>query len=243
MWFRVAVVTVVLHCGEFVRAETITLRSGNGSVGGTDSLITMLVGPADTWFASAFTPSDFADARSGPAAFIISPNGAWISDLPSDNTAQWISTSSSGASEGSTALYAIDFTLTDPAASATLDLKYSVDNVLGGGGAGPTQGVYLNGMPISGSSIGGDFLSEYSITRSDIAPLLAVGTNTLYINATDVGGPAGLIFSATIETTPIPEPVSLTILGSGLAGLCFFVRKRRRGVSTDPSRFIPSPNP
>ena len=140
--------------------------------------------------------------------------------------ARWISTGPNGAGEGGTALYAIDFTLAQPAASATLDLRFSVDNALGGNG--PNQGVYINGTAVSGNSTAAGFTSELTIARSDIAPLLVAGTNTLYINSTDQGGPGGLIFSATIETVPIPEPGTLALLGFGSLGLLITVQRLLR---------------
>jgi hypothetical protein len=204
----------MLLSGTLLPAETIVLRSGNGSVGGNDTLVSMLLGPADAAFTTAFTPADFAAADTGPAAAIIANHGAWIATLPSDPQARWISTSANGVNEGGTALYAIDFTLASAASSATLDLQLAVDNALGGG---PNQGVFLNGTAISGNSMPAGFSSPSSLQRNDIAPLLVAGTNTLYINATDQGGPGGLIFSATIETVPIPEPGSLLMACAGAA--------------------------
>jgi hypothetical protein len=184
----------------------------------------MLTGPADTNFATAFTPADFSAAGSGPAAFIIANNPAWIATLPSDPLARWISTSANGAGEGGTALYAIDFTLAGAASSATLDLHYAVDNALGGG---PNQGVFLNGTQVSGNSTGAGFTSESFLLRNDVAPLLVAGNNTLFINATDQGGPGGLIFSATIETVPIPEPAGLLLLAIGSFAALASAQQRR----------------
>jgi len=223
-WFGVAFVAIVLLNGPVTFAETVILQSGNGAVGGTDSQITMLLGPADTPFSTAFTPADFAAAQSGPAASIIANHPAWIATLPSNPSARWISTAPTGATEGGTALYAIDFTLAQPAASATLDLRFAVDNSLGGA---PNQGVYINGTAISGDSSGAGFTSELTITRSDIAPLLVAGTNTLYINSADQGGPGGFIFSATLETVPIPEPGTLALAGFGAMVLILCARRRR----------------
>jgi hypothetical protein len=140
-------------------AETIVLRSGNGSIGGNDSQVNMLLGPADSAFSTAFTNTDFTNAKNGSDAFGISPHPAWGSGLAGDAISQWISTSSSGAGEGGTALYAIDFNLSDPFGSATLDFHFVVDNGLGGG---PNQGIFLNGGAISGNSTGGAFRPKRS---------------------------------------------------------------------------------
>ena len=95
-----------------------------------------------------------------------------------------------------------------------------MDNVLGWG---PNQGVFFNVAAISGNSNGGGFGSPPTTLTPNIAPLLVLGTNTLYINATDLGGPAGLLFSATITTTEVtsavPEPASSALVGLGIAGL------------------------
>ena len=134
-------------CAFSVNADQIiNLKSGNGAVGGADGQITFLGGPADTAFGTAFTPADFTAASSGSAASIVAPIPGWL--LPTaftpDPTAQWISDNPSGAtSSGSSALYAIDFTITDPTiASASIDFNFAVDNLLG---TGPNQGLYLNG--------------------------------------------------------------------------------------------------
>ncbi len=74
--FGAAALVLALAGGRLSKAETVVLRSGNGSIGGNDTLISMLAGPADTNFAAAFTPSDFAAADIGPAAFIIANHGS-----------------------------------------------------------------------------------------------------------------------------------------------------------------------
>ncbi len=104
-------------------------------------------------------------------------------------------------------------------------MRFSVDNALGGNG---NQGVYINGTAVSGDSTAAGFTSELTIARSDIAPLLVAGTNTLYINSTDQGGPGGLIFSATIETVPIPEPGTLALVAFGSLGLIISFRRLLR---------------
>jgi hypothetical protein len=103
-WTGLAAIALACFGGAMSHAETVVLRSGNGSIGGNDTLISMLTGPADTNFSTAFTPADFAAAGSGPAAFIIANHGAWIPTLPGDPLARWISSSANGVVEGGTAL-------------------------------------------------------------------------------------------------------------------------------------------
>ena len=102
------------------RREKIVLRSGAGVAGGPDSTVHMLVGADNTPFANTFTASDFASARSGPAARILTSRyGAWIAGLAGDADSKWINTSDNRGTGGN-ALYAIDFNLTPPFSDATL---------------------------------------------------------------------------------------------------------------------------
>lgn len=215
--------------------QSISLRSGNGAVGGPDSFISFLLGPIDSGFAAPFTMMDFANARSGPQASIINRNAAWVVPTAVDPAAQWISDNPNGAVQGFTALYAIDFTITDAViASASIGLNFAVDNVLGDAN---NPGVFLNGTALSGNTNFGGFGGVFNITRTDIGPLLTTGLNTLYINARDVGGPGGLVFSGTIRTiagTPpppsnrIPEPGMLALFGLAIAGVGFTARRKRK---------------
>lgn len=193
--------------------DTIVLRSGNGTIGTLDSQIHMLVGPADTYFSSLLTSTDFENARNGASAPIIGNHSAWIAGLSGDSQSKWISTNFSGATEGGTALFAIDFILPAFVSSAAVVLHYATDNLLGGNG---NQGVFFNGVAVSGDSTGGSFGSEFTMTRTDIAPLLRSGLNTFYILSTDVGGPGALLFRAEITYTPAPEPWNLTMIAISL---------------------------
>src|SRR5439155_26529001 len=119
--------------------------------------------------------------------------GCYIPCLPSYPSSKLIATTPGFTPES--ALYAIPFQVTDSfIASATLDLHFSVDNA--------ANGVFINGSRISGNSYDGDYHAEYRFVRSDIGPLLIPNsTNWLYVNASDYGGIAALIFSAKIMTT------------------------------------------
>jgi hypothetical protein len=209
-------------------ATTITLRSGNGTVGSTDSLITFLDGPNGTDFA-ALTSTDFSNARSGSAASIVPPNGAWISTLIEDASAQWIG-DNSGASccAGNSSLYAESFFLPSSVLSATLTVHYATDNFLG---SATNSGIFLNGTPVSPVPATGSFTFESSYSNSNIGPLLHQGTNFIYFDAVNGGGPAGFIYTATITTVDAPagggsapEPSSWLLAAGSLGAL--FVRRR-----------------
>lgn len=202
-------------------ALVVDLYSGNGSIGAADADVSHLLGPADSAFPIAFAPADFSAARSGPSAQIITRHGAWIDTTTfsaggGHAAAEWISNSASGAVNGNTALYAIDFVIPFAAIdSAELDFHWSVDNTLGDG---TNAGVFLNGNAVAGPG-GGGFNNVHSSLDLDVAALLVSGLNTLYVNSIDAGGPGGIIFSARFEITEntlVPIPAALWLLGSAL---------------------------
>lgn len=209
-------------------AESVSFRSGNGSVGGSDSSINFLGGPANSGFGAAFTASDFTNAQSGTAASIISPNGAW-GTFPIDAAALWIGPNSGAACcEGSSALFAIPFFLTDPIATATLTFNFKVDNLLGDSF---NQGLFLNGVSLSSTTGGGFGGSGHFTFTKDITSSAVVGQNWLYVNMQDQGGPSGIIFSGTVDTTlpasTVPEPASMALAALGLSAVTFARRFRR----------------
>jgi hypothetical protein len=165
--------------------QTVTVRSGNGTVGSRDSLIRVLQ--------AAPSSANFIAAQTAPFAFVAAPHPFYIKRLPSDPSAQWVALTADLA-PGS-ALYAFPFQLTDATiVSATLDIRFSVDNLI--------DGVFINGTRISGNSTDGDYHAEYRFVRNDIAPLLQPNsTNWLYMYLVDDGGFAGLMFNTTITTT------------------------------------------
>lgn len=221
-------------------AATVTVRSGNGNLGGRDSAVTFLVGPANSDFSPPLSAVDFASAQRGPAAFIISPFPLWLPSLSTDSTAKWIgSSSTSSSTQSNTAVYATSFVILNPFSSATLTLHYAVDDGLGA----KQQVVYLNGHavdlngnPACTTIIGtaNQFAQEDSAICNNIAAFLQVGTNWLYFDDVNLAGEAGIVFSATITTldvlvSPQPsiasltpamvaaasDPLTLTINGSG----------------------------
>ena len=194
---RAAVLCLIGTTAAFA-TETITVRSGNGAIDDFDSQVLYLEGPLDTEFPNSFVPADFQAAREGGAAYIIYPNGFWTGTLPADPSAQWVSTNFTGYNGASTALFAIEFVVGTASPDASqLELYFAVDNLLG---AGPNEGVYINGVPLA-SSTGGGYGSQFHFSV-DVSGLLHAGSNWLYLNAGDQGGPAGLIFSAEFSIEP-----------------------------------------
>jgi uncharacterized protein (TIGR03437 family) len=231
---------VLVFSSSITIAQTVTIRTGNGTVGSRDSAVTFLQGPADADFTSPFTQIDFSDAQNGPAAFIVSPNPLWVSTLSADPNAKWIGTNSTSSSaQGYTALYAVSFSVPNAFTSASLTFNYAVDDELActgcandGVGTGLNKAIFLNGTPVCGGTltIANDtaaFSQQHTLTCNDVSSLLQVGTNWLYIDAVNFEGPSGLMFSATINTTDVNTPASFpygqaytiyTVAGNGTGG-------------------------
>ena len=188
----VAIAASALFLSPELRADqSITIRSGNGVISSQDNFVRVLAFHSTGDITP--TPANFAAAQTAPYAYVVAPDNAWIASIPADNSARWIAVTPN-RSPGS-ALFAVPFQVTDTViTAATLDLNFAVDNAL--------NGVFINGTRISGNSFDGDYHAQYRFVRADIAPLLIPNsTNWLYLNMSDYGAVAGIIFSAAITTT------------------------------------------
>ena len=161
--------------------------------------------------------------------------------MSSDPSAHWIGTNSSaGQSSGNTALYAVSFQIPNGFTSGTLGLYYAEDDAISDTviDNGPNTGVYLNGTAACGSVFAIGSSPQHFVNCGDVSSLLHVGTNWLYIEDANVAGPAGLIFSATITTTPttVPTPTAGSPISfpnfSSTTGLSLV------GIATNPSDTI-----
>ena len=196
----------------FADTEIITIRSN------ADHTFLAVDTPGKP-FAHAFTPGDFAAASSGPNAFVIPHHNAWKPHLDLDPTGTYIGNANVNPNHFGpnfqliSTLYAIDFEITsDSIDSATLDIHFLVDNLLGwdasyGQGGATNEGVFINGQPVSGTILPAvcGFCSDHSFTGLDISGLVNPGTNTLYVYAADFGQPQGLQYLAniTVESTSV----------------------------------------
>ncbi len=214
---------------------TLPRASANAVTANSGSSVTFLdSGLCCTDFSSAFTAANFTSAQTGTAASVLSSTPFYIASLVDGPGAEWIGTNSSaGASSGDTALYAISFNVPSAVSSASFNLYYAVDNILGDS----NPGIYINGTALPNSTAllcsecVSSFTQENNYTDANIGSLLVSGTNWLYFDGVNQGGPAGLIFSATITYTPtssVPDPSSLALLVTGLlgVGIMAFCRKQ-----------------
>ena len=90
-----------------------------------------------------------------------------------------------------------------------LTIHYAVDDAIGNeSNSGLNTGVYLNGAAVCVNLIANgptNFTREHDLSCNDASSQLLTGTNWLYIDAVNLEGSAGLLFSATITTTDIPQ--------------------------------------
>jgi len=195
--FATILATLVLVAQPRADAQSVVVNS-SPSVTFLDS------GTSNGDFASPFTPANFTAAQTGGAASVTPPNPSYIVSLPHGPNAQWIGTNSTaGINVGDTALYAASFSLPSGVSSASLTIYYAVDNNLGY----TNPGIYINGTALA-SSTGLPascinnvcaFNQEQVYTAANIAPLLVTGTNWIYFDDVNLGGPAAIIFSAVIN--------------------------------------------
>lgn len=173
---------------------SVTIRSGQG--------VTYTLAPncSGNFSNAPFTPAHFNAAASGSAASVVTPVNPWLSSLPADPSARWISTNPNRL--GHTALFAQRFNLPCRPAEGTVTLTFhwAVDDYLGDPPNGsPNMGVFINGVPLNIK--GGTFNAQSTATVPVPASILNAGVNYLYVYVREwgCGTIGGVIYSATLS--------------------------------------------
>ena len=169
---------------------------------------------AETHYAIVSTPDDSTPGVRVATSANNFPIPPWLGD---DSLSAWIGPNTDSTLDGATGQYDYQttFDLTGfNANTAALNGQWAADN--------SGDDILINGVSTAqpgGGSYGG--LTGFSVTSGFVS-----GLNTIDFLVTNDGGPTGLRVEGAL-TADVPEPMSLAILGVGLAGAGFIRRFNR----------------
>jgi len=195
---------VALVGSQLLRADSVSFAS---NLSGTD--VYVVDNSGNNFSLSASIPS-FSGATPDTTPYdggswLISISGAAAIDLPDNQLGGWVETT---------------FNLPNNFSNASLSGLLSVDDW----GCG-----FLNGTPI-GCANYPDYTygsGEYGTLASTSSAQFNAGTNYLVFSDDNAGnGPEGMIFDGTVSYAVTPEPTTLLLIGSGLAGLAGILRRK-----------------
>jgi PEP-CTERM motif len=180
-------------------ANTITIVSGNGSIGSADPVVQVSTDSGATYNSATIIPTD-----------------SHYSVIPGT---QWLAFNSSGFGlQNTDMLFRVAFTLPAGFSSPQLSLSVFADNVA----TGILNGVIFGGQPFIQDQ--SNFTNPPSVFTTANPGLFQAGQNFLTVDLYNFTDPSGVDFKATI--TFVPEPSSFLLVGASLLGGLFVVRKR-----------------
>jgi PEP-CTERM motif len=199
-------------------AATINLSTGvDVSAGGTDTKYAVV-------YSGGYTNS--SPENGGSAASVVAPNAAWATAVTGTN---WIG-------------YGADSANTDPGGYYTYNTSFTLTSLsglelLGSFSADNDAAVYVNGILVTSNAYSGN---SYGVGYQGFSSFngtadLKTGLNTFQIvvengsnGTSDTTGPTGLDVSASVTSSvsSTPEPSSLMLLGTGLASVAAFSRRK-----------------
>jgi hypothetical protein len=209
-----------IPCTNGILTDDIRVISGfNRPIGQVDPHVRWFGGPVSGPISTPLAANDFTSAKNGALAFVIDSYKDWAT-VPSS---KWVGTSPTGnlGWQTQSALYAVTFEVTKSFEYGELTIDFVVDDQVGGG---PNQGIFINGVAVSGNSVINPTPGSYNrinrLTRNDVARDLVVGLNTIYFNVNNAyGGPTGISFDIKLKlydkcsgvtpdpTAPDPTPL------------------------------------
>jgi hypothetical protein len=206
------------------RADVITSLYSTG----VDSSGNNLAAGANDPHYTLVTSSD--PSFPGPNIQVVNPNeypfppfAGWHPNLTGPN-AQWIAPNPNGTVANGPFDYTTTFNLTgfNPTTASITGVASSDDEIVG---------LVLNGHAISFTTPDQSYGSLFSFALNNPSFFVS-GVNTLEFDTMNTHGyPTGLIVQMTGTANSVPEPTSMTLLGTGVASFAgLYWRKRRAGV-------------